>query len=112
MPISTRFSKPVSNPSTAANCPVTPIAARTASGSLASSFPAIQAWPASGLLSVDRMRTVVVFPAPFGPSNEKTVPSLMSRSMPSSTSLSLNDFRNPRTAIAEDGVLMSFVPFK
>ena len=102
----------MSNPSTAANWPVTPIAARTASGSLASSFPAIQAWPASGLLSVDRMRTVVVLPAPFGPSSEKIVPSSMSRSMPSSTSLSLNDFRNPRTAIAEDGILMPFIPSK
>jgi hypothetical protein len=32
--------------------------------------------------------------------------------MPSSTSLSLNDFRNPRTAIAEDGIVMPFIPSK
>ncbi|MDF2739452.1 MAG: hypothetical protein K0S88_818, partial [Actinomycetia bacterium] len=48
---------------------------------------------------------MVVLPAPFGPSSEKTVPSGTSRSMPSSTSWSPNDLRSPVAAIAgEDGM--------
>ena len=43
-----------------------------------------RALPASGLSSVVRMRTVVVLPAPFGPSRPSTVPSRTSRSTPSS----------------------------
>ena len=45
--ISSRFSRPVSRPSTAENWPVTPIAARTASGSAATSWPATRTSPAS-----------------------------------------------------------------
>jgi hypothetical protein len=75
----------VSNPSTAANCPVTPITARTASGSLPSSFPAIQACPESGLVKVDKIRTMVVLPAPFGPRRAKIVPAGISMLTPSST---------------------------
>src|SRR5207245_9721095 len=47
------------------------------------------------------MFTVVVLPAPFGPSREKTVPARTSRSMPSSTVLSPYAFRSPATAITE-----------
>jgi hypothetical protein len=52
---------------------------------VASSFPAIQACPASGLLSVDRIRTMVVLPAPFGPRRAKIVPAEISMLTPSST---------------------------
>jgi hypothetical protein len=53
------------------------------------------------------MWTVVVLPAPFGPSSEKTVPSGTSRSMPSSTSWSPNDLRSPVAAIAgRDGMVV------
>jgi hypothetical protein len=45
----------------------------------------------------------VVFPAPFGPSNAKTLPLLMNRSMPSNTVSFLNDFLNPFTTIALSG---------
>jgi hypothetical protein len=41
------------------------------------------ALPESGLKSVVRTRTVVVFPAPFGPSKPKTVPCSTSRLKPS-----------------------------
>ena len=60
--ISSRFSSPVSRLSTAENWPVTPIAARTASGSLARSWPATRTSPASARISVDRILTVVVLP--------------------------------------------------
>ena len=39
--------------------------------------------PESGLKSVVRTRTVVVLPAPFGPSNPKTVPCSTSKLNPS-----------------------------
>jgi hypothetical protein len=83
-----RFSSAVSRLSTAENCPVTPIAARTASGSAAGSAPATVICPPSGRISVERICTAVVLPAPFGPSRANTVPAGTCRSMPSSTSLS------------------------
>ena len=72
--ISCRFSAPVSRSSTAANWPVTPIAARTALVSVATSCPATRAVPPSAFISVVSTFTVVVLPAPFGPSREKIVP--------------------------------------
>ena len=48
---------------------------RTFSGFLTTSIPATVADPESGFKSVARMRTVVVFPAPFGPNTPRTVPS-------------------------------------
>src|SRR5215470_11845845 len=65
------------------------------------SCPATRTVPASAFINVVSTFTVVVFPAPFGPSREKTVPAGTSRSMPSSTVLSPNAFRSPETAIAE-----------
>ena len=44
-------------------------------------------------MSVERIRTIVVLPAPFGPSRAKIVPSATARSTPSSTTVSPNDFR-------------------
>jgi hypothetical protein len=41
-----------------------------------------------GEMRVERILTVVVLPAPFGPSREKIVPSGRARSTPSSTTLS------------------------
>src|SRR5215831_14966313 len=46
------------------------------------------------------MCTMVVFPAPLGPSSAKMVPSATVRSMSSSTTLSPNDFRSPVTETA------------
>src|SRR5690348_6735936 len=65
------------------------------------SCPATRAVPPSAFSSVVSTFTAVVFPAPFGPSREKTVPAGTSRSMPSSTVLSPYAFRSPETAIAE-----------
>jgi hypothetical protein len=103
--ISSRFSSPVSRLSTAVSWPVTPIAARTASGSRARSWPATRTSPPSAPIRMDRMCTVVVLPAPLGPSSAKIVPSGTSRSMPSSTTWSPNDLRSPAAAIAgRDGM--------
>ena len=51
-------------------------------------------------MSVERIRTIVVLPAPFGPSSAKIVPSLTVRSTPSSTAVSPNDFRIAVTTMA------------
>jgi len=53
---------------------VTPIAARTALASVATSCPATRTVPPSAFINVVSTFTVVVLPAPFGPSREKTVP--------------------------------------
>ena len=59
------------------------------------------ACPASAPIRVDRIWTVVVLPAPFGPSSAKIVPSATSRSMPSSTTWSPKDLRRPVAVIAD-----------
>ena len=79
-----RFSNPVRCSSTAANCPDRPMRLRTARGSASTSAPAMRARPASGVISVARIDTAVVLPAPFGPSRPRTVPAATVRSRPSS----------------------------
>src|SRR3954453_12160599 len=74
--------------------------ARTASGSAATSCPPTRHSPASARINVDRMRTIVVFPAPLGPSREKTVPCGTVRSTSSSTTCSPKDLRSARALIA------------
>ena len=63
--------------------------------------------PPSAAMSVERMFTTVVLPAPLGPSSAKIVPSATSRSMPSSTTCSPNDLRNPLAEIADADALMA-----
>src|SRR6266550_4514459 len=77
------------------------MAARTASASVAMSCAATRTVPLSAFINVVSTFTVVVLPAPFGPSRENTVPARTSRSMPSSTVLSPYAFRSPETAITE-----------
>jgi DNA-binding SARP family transcriptional activator len=92
-----------------AHRPVTPMAARTASGSAATSCPPTVTVPASAVISVDRICTAVVLPAPFGPSSEKIVPAGMCRSMPSRTTCSPNCLRSPVTPMAVVPMLSSVV---
>ena len=80
-----RFSVTVSSGSTAESWPVTPISRRTACGSRATSWPRTRAVPPSAGSSVARIETVVVLPAPLGPSSAVTVPAGTVRSRPSST---------------------------
>jgi hypothetical protein len=87
-----------------------PMAARTASGSRATSWPAICTWPPSAPIRVDRMWMVVVLPAPLGPSRAKIVPSGTSRSMPSSTTCLPKDLRSPVAAIAARDPMVAILP--
>ena len=61
---------------------------RTAAGSLMTSWPATRAVPLVGVVSVVIIRTVVVLPAPLGPSMPSTVPSGTLRLTPSTASVS------------------------
>ena len=80
-----RFSSPVCNSSTAAYWPVRLMLRRTARRSATTSKPATVARPASARRSVERIRTIVVLPAPLGPSSENTLPRSTRRPTPSST---------------------------
>src|SRR5260370_27249293 len=53
---------------------MTPIFSRACSGYRATSAPATYAWPAVGAISVVSILTIVVLPAPLGPSSPKTSP--------------------------------------
>ena len=68
--IRTRFSRAVRFLSSAANWPVSEISSRTRAASLTTSWPPTQARPPSGRSSVASIRTVVVLPAPLGPSSD------------------------------------------
>ena len=52
------------------------------------------------------MRSVVVFPAPFGPTSPKKDPRGMSRSIPSTATFPSNDFRSDRTETAGASVAL------
>jgi hypothetical protein len=62
-------SRPLISGSSAASWSATPIARRTSEASRTTSCPATVALPPVGRSSVVSMRTLVVFPAPFGPRN-------------------------------------------
>ena len=68
--------------------PVNPIDRRTASGSLSTSCPATRAVPLVGRLRVVIIRTVVVLPAPLGPSSPSTEPSGTTNETSSTASVS------------------------
>ena len=97
-----RFSCPVSSSSTAANCPVTPIAARTCFWSSVrdvvpghphrSGVGLHQAWSARSPWSSCRRRS--------GRAWRRPIRQATSKSMPSSTTLSPYVFRSPVTAMA------------
>src|SRR5215207_2864780 len=106
---STRFSRPLRISSTAANCPVRLMDARTSAAWVATSKPLTLAAPASPLSSVDRIFTTVVLPAPFGPSRAKMPPRATSKSTPRSASSCLYDFSRPCTRIAGSEVVRAVI---
>ena len=57
-------------------------------------MPATVARPESGISNVVNTRTAVVFPAPFGPSKPRIVPSGTGRSRPSSAFVAPKDLRS------------------
>jgi hypothetical protein len=84
-----RFSAPVWRPSTAAYCPVRLIRRRTSARSATTSWPATNAAPPSGAIKVESMRTVVVLPAPLGPSSANTAPAGTRSEIPETTGFEL-----------------------
>ncbi len=63
-------------------------------------MPATRATPSSGRSSVESIRTIVVFPAPFGPSSPKTDPAVTVRSTWSTAVCSPNLFTRFSTWMA------------
>src|SRR3954466_9609650 len=104
-PNSVRFSRPVSNSSSAAYCPVTPILAWTSAAGRTASNPGAVADPAVGRNSVDRMLIVVVLPAPLCPSNAHTEARATAKLTPcSADDLLPNDFARSRHSMAASGI--------
>ena len=68
---------------------------RTPAGSDTTSCPATSAWPRSGRVSVDRMSTIVVLPAPLGPSKPSTSPRPTLKLMSRSATTEPKVFRDP-----------------
>src|SRR5690625_2923907 len=106
----TRFSVPVRSSSTDAYWPVRPTLVRTASGSRPMSCPSTRAVPASGTSRVASIRTMVVLPAPLGPSRPKTVPRSTVRSTPSTAVVSPKRLTRPSASIA--GVFSMALTFR
>ena len=79
--------------------PTTGLDPRSRSASATTSSPATRADPPSGRSSVVRMRTAVVFPAPFGPRSPRTVPLGTSRSRPARAVTFPYRFTNPDVRI-------------
>ena len=70
----TRFSRPWRISSSAADCPTRPITERTCACWVRTSNPATRASPSSMRVSVARVWTAVLLPAPFGPRSACTEP--------------------------------------
>ncbi len=79
------------------------------SGSLPTSFPAMKARPSVALMRQQRIRTVVVFPAPFGPKKPKTSPSFTWRLSPSMAVTSPNSLPKPTVSMNSIGFHSRFV---
>ena len=84
---SSRSSRPVCTGSSPISWSATPIRRRTSAGSPATSIPATLALPAVRGSRVQSIRTVVVFPAPFGPRKPNTSPAATSRSISRTASM-------------------------
>ena len=85
-----RFCSPVRRPKSPRSPPsARPVRRRTSRGCEATSKPATRALPSVGRSRVESMRTVVVLPAPFGPSRPKIVPGRTSNEMSLTATISL-----------------------
>jgi hypothetical protein len=100
-----RFSRPVSSSSTVAAWPVSPMLLRTAPGSVRMSWPATRPVPAVGRVSVVIIRTVVVLPAPLGPSRPSTDPSGTTNETSSTATVSPKCLTRPSASIARERVM-------
>src|SRR4051794_12398832 len=75
-----------------------PMRGFTSSARVATSTPRTIACPPSGARSPSRISTVVVLPAPFGPSRPKISPAATWKSMPSTATMSPYRLISPRTS--------------
>src|SRR3989449_7071201 len=73
-------------------------------GSRRTSIPPTRAWPSSALRRPSRISTVVVLPAPLGPSNPKISRALTRKEMPSTATRLPYRLRSPSTTIAKPSV--------
>src|SRR5882672_4250722 len=78
-----RFSSTVRRSGRCVSCSETPRRCRSTRSSLLQRIPSTSTLPAVGSFSPSRISTVVVLPAPFGPSRPKHSPAPTSRSSPS-----------------------------
>src|SRR5437588_341722 len=76
-------------------------------GSLRTSIPPTKAWPSSALRRPSRISTVVVLPAPLGPSNPKISRSSTRKEMPSTATRFPYRLRSPSTTIAKPSVCIT-----
>src|SRR5258706_2526520 len=76
--------------------------ARTWAGCLTTSKPDTRDHPDDGFRIDVSIRTVVVLPAPFGPSTAKTLPASTENVMLSTARKSLKSFVNPSVSIMRD----------
>src|SRR4029077_8754705 len=99
-PVTTRFSHAVSRSSRPAFSVRTPVRRRTSLPSRAGSMPSTRLDPRSGARTPFNSRTVVVLPAPFGPSTARTSPGEASSVRSTRASWPLNDRVRPSATIA------------
>src|SRR2546429_4178803 len=71
------------------------------------SIPPTTAWPSSALRRPSRISTVVVLPAPLGPSNPKISRSLTRKEMPSTATRLPSRWRSPSPTIAKPSVCVA-----
>ncbi|OLT41294.1 hypothetical protein BJF86_15900 [Serinicoccus sp. CNJ-927] len=88
-------------------CSTTPTRARQASGAVVGAWSSTVTSPDEGCRKPSRISTVVVLPAPLGPSSATTCPRWISRSMPSRTRCSPYDIDRPRQLITGAGGMMA-----
>src|SRR6266571_3964906 len=89
------------------DCSCTPMTFLTFWGSRRTSIPPTRAWPSSALRRPSRISTVVVLPAPFGPSNPKISRCLTRKAMPSTATRLPYRLRSPSTTIAKPSVCVA-----
>src|SRR5438874_10944944 len=76
-------------------------------GSRRTSIPHARARPSSALRRTSRISTVVVLPAPLGPSNPKISRSLTRKEMPSTATRLPYRLRSPSTTVAKPSVCVA-----
>src|SRR5579862_8232529 len=93
-------SAPVSRSNSRRSSGSTPMRALAATGPAHTSMPSTHTWPASGRSNPVAMRSVVVLPAPLGPTRPKNDPRGTSSDRPATATFGPNRFTRPRSTTA------------